>query len=185
MAENLDTISVREYFTTVLPQQYAANAFEVPAGLEQAAYAIQFLVADQPFAVKVANGNQIEVVEGTVEQPLVEVSLSEDAWREGVTGAVPSAETMIHPSRMTAARYEKLQALKGKLDTELTKADGGVVGSTMVFNGAPSPEVTLMMSAADYGQILSGDLNSQMAFMTGKLKFKGDMNLLMKLGTLM
>ncbi|HEY1015952.1 MAG TPA: SCP2 sterol-binding domain-containing protein [Herpetosiphonaceae bacterium] len=185
MAENLDTISVREYFTTVLPQQYAANSFEVPAGLEQAAYAIQFRVGDQPFALKVANGNQVEVVEGVVEQPLVEVSLSEDAWREGVTGAVPSAEAMIHPSRLTAARFEKLQSLKGKVDTELTKADGGVVNSSMVFNGAASPEVTLMMAAEDFGKILSGDLNSQMAFMTGKIKFKGDMNLLMKLGTVM
>ncbi|HBW51665.1 MAG TPA: hypothetical protein DEF47_17370 [Herpetosiphon sp.] len=86
---------------------------------------------------------------------------------------------------MSASRMEKLQNLKGKFNLELTKADGSVAYSTTTFNGVDTPEVTLMMKAEDYAKILKGELNSQMAFMTGKLKFKGDMNFLMKLGTLM
>ena len=47
-----------------------------------------------------------------------------------------------------------------------------------------SPSITLTMAAQDYTDMVSGKLNGQMAFMTGKLKIKGDMSLAMKLNTL-
>jgi len=47
-----------------------------------------------------------------------------------------------------------------------------------------SPNITLTMAAQDYLDMIAGTLNGQMAFMTGKLKIKGDMSLAMKLNTL-
>ncbi|MBI2377041.1 MAG: SCP2 sterol-binding domain-containing protein [Deltaproteobacteria bacterium] len=44
-----------------------------------------------------------------------------------------------------------------------------------------SPTVTIMMTAADFVALVSGKLNGQMAFMTGKLKLKGDVGLALKL----
>ena len=46
---------------------------------------------------------------------------------------------------------------------------------------AASPSITISMTAQDYLDMLSGKLNGQMAFMSGKLKIKGDMGLAMKL----
>lgn len=46
---------------------------------------------------------------------------------------------------------------------------------------APSPNMTLKMKDSDYVDLVNGKLSGQKAFMTGKLKFKGDMNLGMKL----
>lgn len=44
-----------------------------------------------------------------------------------------------------------------------------------------SPSITVIASAADYISIVNGDLAAMSAFMTGKLKVKGDMGLAMKL----
>lgn len=43
-----------------------------------------------------------------------------------------------------------------------------------------SPTATLTMNSNDYLDMLSGKLNSQMAFMQGKLKISGDMGILMR-----
>lgn len=43
-------------------------------------------------------------------------------------------------------------------------------------------DVTLIASADTFQDILSGDLNPTMAFMTGKLKVEGNMGMAMKLG---
>lgn len=184
MAEYLETISVQDYMTTVLPEQLAAQSFTAPAGMEDATYAVQYNVAGTQYATRVT-GSQVEVVPGSVENPLIAITLDEAGWRSSITGETAAADAMVDPTKMTSSRLEKLRSTKGKFNLELTKDDGMVVNSTTVFNSTETPEVTLMMKADDYAKILRGELNSQMAFMTGKLKFKGDMNFLMKLGGLM
>jgi len=47
-----------------------------------------------------------------------------------------------------------------------------------------SPNITLSMAAKDYLDMLSGKLNGQMAFMTGKLRIAGDLGLALKLQSL-
>jgi putative sterol carrier protein len=49
---------------------------------------------------------------------------------------------------------------------------------------APSPNITLTMTAKDYLDMINGKLNGQMAFMTGKLKISGDMGLALRLQSL-
>lgn len=48
----------------------------------------------------------------------------------------------------------------------------------------PSPNVTITMSEEVRKATAEGKLDPQMAFMSGKIKFAGDMALLMKLGAL-
>lgn len=55
----------------------------------------------------------------------------------------------------------------------------GAVGVTTGAN--PSAQCTIAMSDEDFINMLSGKLNPQMAFMSGKLKIKGNMSLAMKL----
>jgi len=47
-----------------------------------------------------------------------------------------------------------------------------------------SPNMTMTMTAADYVDMITGKLNGQMAFMSGKLKIAGDMGLAMKMQSL-
>ncbi|MEP5611072.1 MAG: SCP2 sterol-binding domain-containing protein [Cyclobacteriaceae bacterium] len=58
------------------------------------------------------------------------------------------------------------------------------VSPPVVSNEEKDAPFTIVMSAADFGQIITGDLNVMMAFMTGKLKIKGDKGAAMKLTSL-
>jgi putative sterol carrier protein len=58
-------------------------------------------------------------------------------------------------------------------------------GACNVAEGAhASPNMTMTMAAQDYVDMISGKLNGQMAFMSGKLKIAGDMGLAMKMQSL-
>jgi len=60
-----------------------------------------------------------------------------------------------------------------------------VDGEITVSEGThDSPNITLTMADQDYIDMVEGRLNGQMAFMSGKLKIKGDMSLAMKIGQL-
>ena len=55
-------------------------------------------------------------------------------------------------------------------------------GTAAVNQGAhASPNMTMTMAAQDYVDMITGKLNGQMAFMSGKLKIAGDMGLAMKM----
>lgn len=59
--------------------------------------------------------------------------------------------------------------------------DGGVeVGE----GSAPNANVTILMDAKEYVDMMLGTLNHQIAFMSGRLQISGDMELAMKLRTL-
>jgi len=53
---------------------------------------------------------------------------------------------------------------------------------TVSAGPATNPNLTLAMSSQDWLDMLAGKLSGQMAFMSGKLKLKGDMGLAMKIG---
>lgn len=57
-------------------------------------------------------------------------------------------------------------------------------GEAAVAQGkAESPSITLTMDAANFVALVTGKLNGQTAFLTGKLKIQGDMTLAMKLAS--
>ena len=49
---------------------------------------------------------------------------------------------------------------------------------------AASPSITISMTAQDYLDMLSGKLNGQVAFMSGKLRIAGDMGLALRMQSL-
>jgi len=83
---------------------------------------------------------------------------------------------------------EKAQGLDAVIQFKFTGAEAGewtaVIkdGKVEVAPGThPSPKMTLTADSGDYVKIFTGELDGMQAFMQGKLKLAGDLNLAMKL----
>ena len=85
----------------------------------------------------------------------------------------------------------KIQGVDAIFQFELSGEDEGTFhlnvsdGNVELVEGAnENPNVTISMDSADFKSMLQGELNATSAFMSGKLKVKGDMSLAMKLQAL-
>jgi putative sterol carrier protein len=83
---------------------------------------------------------------------------------------------------------EKAAGLDAVIQFKFTGAEPGewnaVIkdGKVEVQQGAhPTPRMTLTADSGDYVRIFTGELDGMKAFMEGKLKLAGDLNLAMKL----
>ena len=86
---------------------------------------------------------------------------------------------------------DKAAGMKAVYQWDITGEGGGKYnadiadGNITVSEGEhASPNITITVGAQDWLDIINGKLDGQMAFMSGKLKVKGDMSLAMKLKTL-
>jgi putative sterol carrier protein len=86
---------------------------------------------------------------------------------------------------------EKAGSTKGNVQFDLSGDNGGkwwvkiADGRAEAGQGElESPNLTLIADAGDYVKIAMGQLDATAAFMSGKLKIKGDMGLAMKMASL-
>ncbi len=87
---------------------------------------------------------------------------------------------------------EKMKGVTAVYQFELTGEDGGYFyidvkdGEGKFVDGQrDDPHITVTMSLEDFQQLLDGSLNATTAFMTGKIKIKGDMSLALRLQALL
>ena len=92
-----------------------------------------------------------------------------------------------------AGRFQpsKAAGVNATVQYDITGDQGGTWnavikdGACQVNSGAAaSPNLTITMSSQDWLDMTGGKLSGQMAFMSGKLKLKGDMGLAMKIGSI-
>ena len=83
---------------------------------------------------------------------------------------------------------EKAQGVDSTIQFKFTGAEAGEWFATIkdgkvdVSRGTHhSPKMTLTADSADYVKIFTGELDGMQAFMQGKIKLAGDLNLAMKL----
>ena len=69
-------------------------------------------------------------------------------------------------------------------DDGVVRVDGKA-SPTVVDNDNTDADCTVVVSMENFVQIAEGNLNPQMAFMTGKLRVQGDMSLAMQLGSIL
>jgi putative sterol carrier protein len=131
------------------------------------------------FGLKVSGG-AIEFVDGGIENADLQLVMTCDNWRSVAEG--DAVEPFI--DYFLRRKVEIVKNLRGTVKLELTRSDESLFESVSIFGGQSEPSVTLRMTTDDYRQMLSGELNGQMAFMTGKLRFEGSLPLLMQIGAL-
>ena len=104
-------------------------------------------------------------------------------------GFVPSpTEVFTEISNRLAANPAKTAGLNASYAFDLSGDEGGPYqivladGKGEAGPGAPeNPNITISMKDTDFVDLATGKLDGTAAFMSGKLKIKGDMTLAMKL----
>jgi len=130
------------------------------------------------YGLRVAQG-ALAVVPGGIPESDMHIVANVDEWRAGLDVG------MAHPFYYYQKRkIDLLKSFRGKVMLELAQPGGEPLRGSLVFGGTEDPAVTLRMAADDYLAMMSGRLNGQMAFLTGKLKFDGSLPLLMQLAAL-
>lgn len=110
------------------------------------------------------------------------VSMAEDT---GLFG--PSARN--NQGELTKSRLERLKMLKGLLQFTFTHTpEGGEHSFCIHFGDGERPaaaQTVMTMKAEDAQKLARGELNPQMAFMSGVIKVTGDMALALQFGAAM
>jgi putative sterol carrier protein len=104
---------------------------------------------------------------------------------------IPDTAKEIIEALPLAFQPDKAKGMDATFQFELTGEGGGTWVAkiadgqcTVTEGGIDNPSATISMEAADYVAIAQGKLDMARAFMSGKIKVKGDMGLVMKLPTL-
>lgn len=101
---------------------------------------------------------------------------------------IPDTAKEIMKTLHLAFQPDKAKGMDATFQFELTGEGGGTWVAkiadgqcTVTEGGLDNPSATISMEAADYVAIAQGKLDMAKAFMSGKIKVKGDMGLIMKL----
>ncbi|MDZ4721271.1 MAG: SCP2 sterol-binding domain-containing protein [Roseiflexaceae bacterium] len=179
----MSTLTPAEYYATVVPTQYsAAMANADPAILEQPELTASITIDGEGggvFGLR-AKGQEFEYVPGGIADADLQAVMLIDDWRVSVEHG--ATEVLIDYIQRRKVQIAK--SLKGSVTLELDRADGSTLRTSTIFGRVTEPAVTMMMTADDYAAMLRGELNGQMAFMMGRLKFEGSLPLLMAIGAL-
>lgn len=96
---------------------------------------------------------------------------------------MPSAKEFVHKLPQ-AFRADVAGNTRATVQYDLSEPMYSVIedGQMQVFEGrADRPDVTVAMNDDDFVSLMKGELNGMAAFMSGKLKVKGDMMLAQRL----
>ena len=188
----LEDISVEDFFTTFLPGKtsdmlalLSTIDLSFMAGKD---FRCQFDIDDQVYSIILKNGNALDFIKGAIERPHVVAKVAEKDWRDAITGKFNSSAqyyTGDITSLFDAKRYKAVITLKGGLNLSLKMDDGRVLGLRAIFNGTHNPSVDLSLAMKDYLAVLSKTVSTQALIITNKVKFKGNMMLLLKFQNLL
>lgn len=173
--------SPSEFYSTILPAKYQEALSNADASLrEQPELTANYEISGDVIHGLGTKGGQLEYIAGGVENPDFLTRMDRAAWDSSIgDGDMDPLLDYVLRRKVSAVK-----ALKGVVRLELDRADGSQYISETIFGNLAEPNVTLMMTTDDYKAMVRGELDGQMAFMLGKLRFDGSLPLLMSIGAL-
>lgn len=183
-------IKVGDFFKNFVPKQFEETLATSNADLsfmQGKEFTLQFNIDDNKYCILVKDGKTMSVVEGGIDKPMLTICISENFWRDSVTGKLGGSLDQFSDTKQIgdARRYEALKSAKGTLTLDLKMDDGSVTPLKMVFNGEANPSTKLMLAFGDFVDMQTGKADGQALFMQGRMQFEGDMMFLMSLQQLM
>jgi len=187
MSVDLEKISVKEFFTKVVPDLFKEGIKQADtSGISGTEFSLQFNItggAGGVYSLRIKDGKNLEVIEGGLDKPNIAIELGEPEWREAITGKIPGImDQMLNPNQVASRdKLESAKGLSGVFQLTLSRAGKPDYNVKMIFNGASSPFASLKMSAEDFFKMAKKEVDGPSLFMTGKMSFEGDMAFLLQL----
>ncbi|MCP4599117.1 MAG: SCP2 sterol-binding domain-containing protein [Proteobacteria bacterium] len=150
-------------------------------------FTIQYEIGDNKYCLQIVDGSTLEIIKGGVDAPMLRLHMAENDWRDYISGKVDAGlDRFLDPTQLLdPKRYKALIGLKGALSLKLKKDDGDRLLVNVAFNNSDKPAATLKLKLSNWIAMQNGKKSGPMLFMTGKMKAKGDMGLVMKCQSLM
>lgn len=184
-------IKTEEFFTQFIPNQ-AKRMKELFGSIDflflnGSDFRMQFDIGDHVYSLIFKNGHDLKVTQGPIDEPHLALRASEKDWRDAVTGQLHELadDFMSNPFELfTANHYKMLISTAGTVTINLRKKDGTILPITLIFNGEDRPAVAINLDMADALQLIKKSATGLGLLMNGRLKFSGNVVLLMKMQTL-
>ncbi len=191
-------ITPNDFFVNFVPEQFNKNKDKLPEESKDlvAAIAIQ-LDGDGGgvWTIKLDKGD-LSATEGEGEDRIVLVSQSVADWRSAISGergfrmdqiggGGEGGGGMPQGPPLTQDKIERLKEIDGAIKFRITDKEKGDWEIIVKF-GKPDkeePDCTISVTSEDAAAMRKGELNPQMAFMSGKIQLQGDMGFAMRIGT--
>ena len=173
------TLKFQEYFESYVPELVAGYLARDPVPeMEGTSFTSQVTIEGEKsltFGVTIDDAKEISVQPGSLENPMVSVTIPEDVI-EHITRQI---------SGLTGRKqYDAMGKAKGTLTLEMSMPDDWVLPITITFNGAAEPKATMSGPAEVLAKVMMGEIQGPQAFVEGKIKITGDMMFLMSLANL-
>jgi len=168
----------KEYLLNKLMEVRETADLSWMAGKE---FTANYEVNGSRYGMSIKNGTDLEVVDGGIDQAMLEIRMSEDFWRDMATGKIESGmDSYILPGGSDADkdRYNALQGIKGTLKINM-EIGSEVEEISMVLNGDSQPEAKITIALEDFVSINKGETDGPSMVMSGKLKIDGDIAFLL------
>lgn len=183
----------KEFFETDVPKLHA----QVKDQISEAQKAVEFtvgvnLTGDGGGAWTLhISGGELTVTPGLGDGRDLTVHMDVAHWRAAMHGSTGISAAGLNPENFDFSRLKpelaaRVKQMNGNLAVQIKDGDDEVF-SVMVQFGANAPETptaTISMQEADAALMREGKMLPQQAFMAGKMKVTGDMNLVMQVGAL-
>ncbi len=178
MSEN--AVGLQEYVESYIPALISKRLAEKPVpDMEGTDFSVRFTIQGEKslvYGFRVKDAREITVVPGGIDDPVLDVVVSEDVIR-------PLVDMVA--SFTGRKQYDAARTSKGLLKLEVEMPGDWTLPVTVKFNGAETPSVTISGAMEDFSKMATGEMSGPTAFMQGKIKMDGDMSFALSLTNLM